>query len=131
MSDIGDSAVTGGDALLCMTDNTNCCSNPNGEFYYPDGTAVGFSFTNSLYRNRGEQVVRLNRRGDATSLLGRYRCAVPDASGTTRSVFINIVAGVCNSYLTGLQGSSYLYYSSKCPDQLHCHNSFFKSRFKF
>ncbi len=89
MSDIGDSD-NDGDALLCMTDNTNCCSNPNGEFYYPDGTAVGFSFTNPLYRNRGEQVVRLNRRGDATSPLGRYRCDIPDASGTTRSIFIYI-----------------------------------------
>ncbi len=89
ITDIGDSGVTGGDALLCMTDNTNCCSNPNGEFYYPDGTAVGFS-SNSLYRNRGVQVVRLNRRGDVTSPLGRYRCDIPDASGTTRSIFINI-----------------------------------------
>ncbi len=36
---------------------------------------------------------------------------------------------MCNSYLTGLQGNSYS--SSKCPEHLHCHNSFFKPRFKF
>ncbi len=93
ITDIGDS-VAGGDALLCLTDNTNCCSGPDGEFYYPDGTDVGFSISNSLYRNRGEGVARLNRRNGATSPLGRYRCDIPDASGTTRSVYINIVAGM-------------------------------------
>ncbi len=65
-----------------------------GEFYYPNGIAVRYSFTNSIYRNRGEGVVRLNRRNGATSPLGRYRCDIPDASGTTRSVYINIVAGM-------------------------------------
>ena len=92
ITDIGD-FETGGDALLCVTDNTNCCSNPDGEFYYPDGTPVGFSSTNSIYRNRGPQVVRLNRRNGAISPLGRYRCDIPDATGTTRSVYIMINSG--------------------------------------
>ena len=93
ITDIGDFS-TGGDALLCLTDNTNCCSGPDGEFYYPDGTAVGFSSINSIYRNRGEGVVRLNRRNDATSPLGLYRCDIPDSTGTTRSIYINIVLGM-------------------------------------
>ena len=87
ITDIGE----GDSALLCVTDNTECCrTGGNGEFFYPDGTAVGFSISNSLFRNRREQVVRLNRRNNATSPLGRYRCAIPDASGVTRSIFINI-----------------------------------------
>ena len=87
ITDIGEK----NDSLLCMTDNTECCSPPDdGEFFYPDGTAVGFSLTNSIYRNRGEQFIRLNRRNGATSPLGRYRCDIPDASGVTRSIFINI-----------------------------------------
>ncbi len=91
ITDIGE----GDDALLCMTDNTECCDSPDeGEFFYPDDTAVGFFVSNSLYRNRGEQVVRLNRRNGATSPLGRYRCAIPDASGVTRSVYVNIAAGM-------------------------------------
>ncbi len=88
MSDIGEED----DALLCVTEYEDCCSNPIGEFYYPDGTAVGFSSTNSLYRNRDEQLVRLNRRGDVTSPLGRYRCAIPDDTGTTTSIYINILS---------------------------------------
>ncbi len=92
ITDIGE----GDNALLSvMTANTECCrTGANGEFFYPDGTAVGFSFSNSLYRNSGEQLIRLNRRNGATSPLGRYRCAIPDASGVTRSVYINIVAGM-------------------------------------
>ncbi len=87
ITDIGE----GDNALLCVTDNTKCCrTGSDGEFFYPDGTAVGFSSTNPIYRNRGEQVVRLNRRNGATSPLGRYRCAIPDASGVTRSITITI-----------------------------------------
>ena len=87
ITDIGE----GDDALLCMTDNTECCrTGGNGKLFYPDGTAVFFSISNSLYRNRGEQVIRLNRRNGATSPLGRYRCDIPDVSGVTRSIFINI-----------------------------------------
>ena len=83
ITDIGE----GVNALLCVTDNTECCD--DGEFFYPDGTRVLFS-SNFLYRNRGEQFIGLNRRNGATSPLGRYRCDIPDASGVTRSIFINI-----------------------------------------
>ena len=63
ITDIGE----GDNALLCITDNTECCRPPDdGEFFYPDGTAVGFSISNSLYRNRGEQFISLNRRNGAT-----------------------------------------------------------------
>ena len=64
ITDIGE----GDNALLCVTDSTECCRLPDdGEFFYPDGTAVGFSSINSLYRNSGEQLIRLNRRNGATS----------------------------------------------------------------
>ena len=84
--DIGE----GDDALLCMTDRSDCCRKPNGEFYYPDSSAVGFSDTNSLYRNRGPQVVRLNRRNDVLSPTGIYRCNIPDSSGINQNIYINI-----------------------------------------
>ena len=80
----------GDNALLCVTANTECCRGGDGEFFYPDGTAVGFSSINSIYRNSGEQLIRLNRRNGVTSPLGRYRCAIPDASGVTR-VFTSIL----------------------------------------
>ena len=77
------------DALLCVTDRSDCCYNPIGEFYYPNNnSAVGYSTTNSLYRSRGTQVVRLNRRSDASA--GIYRCEVPDSTGLIINVYINI-----------------------------------------
>ena len=87
ITDIGE----GDDALLCVTDREDCCSSPNGEFYYPNGSPVGFSFTNSLYRNRGSQVVRLNRRDNTLSPVGRYRCEIPDSSGATQRIYIYIL----------------------------------------
>ena len=87
MSDIGETD----NALLCMTDRTDCCSSPVGEFYYPDNTAVGFSSTNSLYRNRDTQVVRLNRKNNALSPTGVYRCEIPDSSGRMQNIYINII----------------------------------------
>ncbi len=95
ISDIGE----GDDALLCMTDSTDCCTAETtlaGKFYYPDGSVVGVRASgDSLYRSRGDQLIRLNRRNGATSPLGRYRCAIPDSTGATTNVYINIVAGAC------------------------------------
>ncbi len=92
MSDIGEAD----NALLCVTEYEDCCNAQTtvaGEFYYPDESPVKVRASgDSLYRNRGDQLIRLNRRNGATSPLGRYRCDIPDATGTTKSVFINIAS---------------------------------------
>ena len=90
MSDIGED----NNALLCMTDKSDCCSNPIGEFYYPNNSAVGYSQENLLYRNRGPQVVRLNRRNNDLSPTGVYRCQIPDSSGSMQSIYINIIGEI-------------------------------------
>ena len=93
INDIGE----GDNALLCMTDKPDCCSPLNGtiaqgEYYFPNNSSVpnGHNKNNSLYRNRGPQVVRLNRRNNVLSPTGVYRCEIPDSSGTNRSIYINI-----------------------------------------
>ena len=80
------------DALLCVTDSTNCCASQTiGEFFYPDGSIVDVRGSgDSLYRNRGDGFIRLNRRNNALSPLGRYRCSIPDSSGVFQSIYINI-----------------------------------------
>ena len=89
MTDIGE----GSKALVCVTDHEQCCQSYRaGEWYYPNNTAVstlgsGFDF----YRNRGPQAVRLNRRNNALSPTGRYRCMLPDASGTLQTLVANII----------------------------------------
>lgn len=88
LSSIGE----GGAALLCVTDG-NCCNPPNraGEFYYPDGSPVRTEGTgDDFYRNRGAGMIRLNRRNDATSPTGTYKCAIPDSSGVTQEIFITL-----------------------------------------
>ena len=80
-------------ALLCVTDSTECCASPHtvGEFYYPDGSEVRIRASpDSMYRNSGDGFIRLNRRNNALSPLGRYRCAIPDSQGVMRNIYVNI-----------------------------------------
>ena len=45
-----------------------------------------------MYRNRGSQLIRLNRNSGSLSLppLGWYRCEIPTESGEQQSISINI-----------------------------------------
>ena len=76
-SEIGE----GENALLINTTNPDCCKRPpRGECYGPDGKPVARNMDGEkLYRNRGNQVVRLHSRLFGLSVLkGEYRCCVPD-----------------------------------------------------
>ena len=91
--DIGEAA----NALLCMTDRVDCCSGDSfgggGHWYFPNSSeAEGGFLGGSIYRNRGPQVVRLNRRNDAQSPNGMYRCEIPDARGNTQKLFVTIIS---------------------------------------
>lgn len=87
----------GDDALMCMTPYQECCqSQRRGEFYYPDGSIVNIrAMGQSLYRNRGIPLIRLNHRESITPHppAGTYRCDIPDASGQITSVYITITHG--------------------------------------
>ena len=95
INDIGE----GDNALRCVTDNPDCCKGNRtgqGQFYYPNNSRVRIYSTDSLlYRDRGPQVVHLNRRHDVLSPTGIYRCEVPDSTGRNQSLYVNIL-------LTGL-----------------------------
>ena len=93
MSDIGENEH----ALMCRTNAPGCCkAGATGEFFYPNGVAVSKrKFSPEFYRDRGEGVVRLNRRivpgfEESTPPLGTYCCRVPDACGREQRVFINL-----------------------------------------
>ena len=88
-----DSIGEGNAGLHCVTNNMNCCSGRNrkGEFYYPNGTVVSISrYGHGFYRNRGEKLVRLNRRDAAQFPVGEYRCVIPDTDGMNQNLYINI-----------------------------------------
>ena len=93
-TDIGEGSA----ALQCTTDKVTCCTNQNsetraGQFYFPDGTQVPVqgNTTSPYYRSRSSMTIGLNRRSNIlTQPTGQFRCEIPDASGTTVNLFINI-----------------------------------------
>ena len=123
INDIGE----GDNALLCVTDKPDCCKPPNGtivqgEFYYPNNSSVRTrAGGDSLYRNRGPQVVRLNRRNNVLSPTGIYRCEIPDSSGRIRNIYINVtgIDYTCSVFTTinsmsTCTGENSLSLSSRC-----------------
>ena len=86
----------GDNSLLCKTNKQDCCGTvPNrfGQFFYPNGVKVPIrSAGEGFYRNRGNQLIRLNRRSGTSSPTGKYFCEIPDASGMDQEIFINIDA---------------------------------------
>ena len=90
INDIGE----GDNALQCVTDKPDCCkgnATGQGQFYFPNNSRVkGIASSDSLYRNRGPQVVRLNRKNNVLTPTEIYRCEIPDSSGMDRSLYMNI-----------------------------------------
>ena len=88
LSSIGE----GENALRCVTDG-QCCGSPfrAGEFYFPDTSRVLTQGAGGdFYRNRGDGMIRLNRRNNATSPTGVYRCEIPDSTGSLQQLFITL-----------------------------------------
>ena len=84
--------------LICNTDRSDCCRGidgaAQGQWYFPDppggqvlieGTRTG----NFFYRDRGDGVVRLNRRNNPTER-GHFRCEIPDINGDMVNLYVNI-----------------------------------------
>ena len=76
------------DSLHCVTDNSDCCSNGEGNWYDVTGGEVhqGPVGNSSLYVTRGDGVVYLNRRTGGRS--GMWRCDIPDSNGVQQSIYI-------------------------------------------
>ena len=85
------------DSLHCVTDNSDCCNNGEGNWYDETGEVEqGSDRNNSLYVTRGDGVVYLNYRAGGHS--GMWRCEVPDSNGTTlQSIYIYL-----GTHITGV-----------------------------
>ena len=90
------------DALLCMTNRTTCCHHhivgmrhSMGNWFFPNGTRVPSRIVNTtsgemwdFYRDRGQMVVRMNRRRGGVE--GVYRCEIPDTFGFIQTLYIGV-----------------------------------------
>ena len=98
---VNDIGVEDRDALLCHTDNRNCCTNMigqqrAGEWYFPNGTTVetvGYNnyigHTSYFFRSRGTQTVLL-RRESYPSEIGKFCCEVLNAYNLNQSICANV-----------------------------------------
>ena len=91
-TDIGE----GADTLQCTTDRLACCGTvPNraGQFYFPNNTQVptiGIISSSGYYRDRDDQLIRLNRQSQNGVITGQFRCEIPSGTTTDSVLFINI-----------------------------------------
>ena len=77
-----------GTSLHCVTDNSGCCTNGQGNWYDEGGDEVhqGSDGNSDLYVTRGQRVVYLNNRTGGS--VGLWRCAIPDSNGVQQSIYI-------------------------------------------
>ena len=91
LEDIGEE----GDALLCITNLTACCSHlytgryATGNWYFPNETRVPTeSIGSHIYRSRGQMVVHLHRRRGGVE--GIYWCDIPDSMNVKQTIYIGV-----------------------------------------
>ena len=99
INDIGGN--TDQEALLCHTDNTNCCGTQQsiigrvlGKWYYPDGIPVdniGANQTDNHYflASRSQSVIRLFHGASAPTERGCFCCELPDHHGSNQTLCVN------------------------------------------
>ena len=86
------------DALLCITDCSNCCRSNDtggaalGNWLFPNGTRVPSDNANrtqwDFYRTRDQMVVRMHRKRGGVE--GIYRCVIPDTMDVTQTIYIGV-----------------------------------------
>ena len=87
------------DSLHCVTDNSDCCSNEEGNWYDETGGEVQYRSDgdSTLYFTREDGVVYLNRRTGGSS--GMWRCDIPDSNGVQQSIYIYLGTPITGVWL--------------------------------
>ena len=88
------------DSLHCVTDNSDCCSNGEGNWYNERNREVqqgSLGDNDRLYVTRGNGVVYLNRKDGGSS--GMWRCEVPDSNGALQSIYIYLATPTTGVWL--------------------------------
>ena len=91
------------DSLHCVTDNSDCCSNGEGNWYDETGGEVQqgpLGDSDRVYVTRGDGVVYLNRKTGGRS--GMWRCDIPDSNGALQSIYTYTSALLTQVYIIWL-----------------------------
>ena len=84
--------------LYCVTNKQQCCRSSDGgasgEWYLPGQASAipgsGAQLIDNFKKKRGPSTVLLNRRNNAMSPIGLYRCEVVDVTNVLQSVYIGL-----------------------------------------
>ena len=90
---INDIGTTNDNALLCITNRPASGGTSGGDWFAPDGDKVGGLGSTDVPgfgRNRGDMVVRLQRRNTGTPEQGIYHCVVEDANNIPQTVYVGL-----------------------------------------
>ena len=89
------------DSLHCVTDNSDCCNNGQGNWYDVTGGEVqqGPDGDSHLYVTRGDGVVYLNRKNKGGQS-GMWRCDIPDSNGIQQSIYIYLGTSATGNWRT-------------------------------
>ena len=95
ITDIGILRVSSPQRLVCNTDRTPCCVDPNvaGNWLYPSGGIVEHvSNVRDFVRDRSAngEINLYRRNSDTISPTGRFCCRVPDVSDVEQTVCVNV-----------------------------------------
>ena len=112
-------------ALVCRTDQANCCDGGNieGGWFNPNGTMVEFNANSSqgFYSSGGSDGIRL-LRGSGIPVEGIYTCRATDSSSNTQNVFVGLYnedGGTCigiNHFLTQIYVCTYYVFVNRESD---------------
>ena len=96
----GEIEISNGEALLCVTLQSSCCSSAengsggavSGNWYFPNGDPVSSDTSEFLYTTRGPGVIRLHHNGSAPGGRpgGIFFCELPDQTGVNRTLYIGL-----------------------------------------
>ena len=82
----GDIGVGQNNSLHCITNNSDCCRNGEGDWYNRKGGKISSNSSKNTYVTRVDGVVYLNHNHGGGP--GMWRCDIPDTSSDPQSIYI-------------------------------------------
>ena len=81
--------ATGDNALMCMSENTECCTTDNANWYLPGSDSpITTTEEPGYFVTRGSNYVALNRESGDTDVDGLYRCEILGTDGNIQKLYV-------------------------------------------